>query len=164
MERFMISTFDLPLLGSLVSAGGLVFLFWPPVGMRLKRGAYTKGHRQALTMAAARWLTVGPLCLFFAHTHGADSGYLFGPWRNVLFHVAFLCTCWTATVLRIGRTAETASSVIGQPAPAKAPSTHSLAESVIRTSLKDFANQKRTAEQVSIRAGCSTTSLGSHSR
>ncbi len=102
----MISTFDLTLLGCLVSSGGLAFFAWPSVVMRLTGAGVTDGQRRALMLAAARWLTVGPLCLFLAPTHGADSGYLFDAWGDVLFHLAFLGSCWFATAFRIARTAE----------------------------------------------------------
>jgi hypothetical protein len=101
----MISTFDLTLLGSLVSSGGLAFLAWPSVVMRFRGGGMTDGQRRGLILAAARWLTVGPLCLFLARTHGAESGYLFGPWGDVLFHIAFLGSCWFATAFRITQSA-----------------------------------------------------------
>lgn len=86
----MISTFDLTLLGSLVSAGGLVFL---------RQG-------KSAAIAGARWLTVGALTLFLAYAHGADDGYLFGPWSDVMFHVVFVSACWGATSFRMKQAAE----------------------------------------------------------
>src|SRR5512143_652402 len=86
----MISTFDLTLLGSLVSAGGLVFL---------RQG-------KSAAIAGARWLTVGALTLFLAYAHGANDGYLFGPWSDVMFHVVFVSACWGATSFRMIQAAE----------------------------------------------------------
>jgi hypothetical protein len=104
----MISTFDLTLLGSLVSAGGLVLL---------RRGKWPGQHAIALTpetreqqarstaLAGARWLTVGALTLFIGYAHGETGGYLFGPWADVMFHIAFVSTCWATTVYRINQAA-----------------------------------------------------------
>ncbi|HKY72841.1 MAG TPA: hypothetical protein VJL88_13060 [Nitrospira sp.] len=111
----MISTFDLTLLGSLVSAGGLVLLRqakWPQLDFRRptrgKRGiALTPETREqrvrSTGLAGARWLTVGALTLFVAYAHGEKDGYLFGPWTDVMFHIVFVSTCWAATVSRINR-------------------------------------------------------------
>ncbi|HJT19510.1 MAG TPA: hypothetical protein VJ746_03515 [Nitrospira sp.] len=86
----MISTFDLTLLGGLVSAGGMVFL--------------RQGKSSAV--AGARWLAVGALTLFVAYVHGADDGYLFSPWGDVMFHVFFVSTAWGMTAFRIKQSAE----------------------------------------------------------
>jgi hypothetical protein len=94
----MISTFDLTLLGGLVFAGGLVFL---------RRG-------QSSAVAGGRWMAVGALTLFVAYVHGADDGYLFGPWSDVMFHVFFVSTAWGMTAFRIRRDAE-------RPYPGPAP-------------------------------------------
>lgn len=122
----MISTFDLTLLGALVSAGGLLFLLSAHrlhLGFgRFMRAADQNGPGSGRTgehakhsarMAGVRWLTVGALTLFLAYTHGADEGYLFGPWADVMFHVTLLSACWTATAYRINQAS-------GQPA-AEAP-------------------------------------------
>jgi hypothetical protein len=115
----MLSTFDLTLLGSLVSAGGLAFLGqaqWPHLGWRScneRRSANlvsTFESRDRLerstTIAGSRWLTVGALTLFVAYAHGAEEGYLFNPWGDVLFHVIFVSTCWGATAFRMKQAAE----------------------------------------------------------
>lgn len=113
----MISTFDLTLLGSLVSAGGLAFLGqgrWPQLGRKWLAGRQPahdgwspdRDRRdRSITLAGARWLTVGVLTLFLAYAHGAEEGYLFGPWGDVMFHVIFVSTCWGATTFRMKRTA-----------------------------------------------------------
>lgn len=114
----MISTFDLTLLGSLVSAGGLVFLRqgkWPYFGWsRLKRQQPADmeltpesrdRHERSSAMTGTRWLTVGVLTLFLAYTHGAEEGYLFGPWSDVMFHVIFVASCWGMTAFRMKQTA-----------------------------------------------------------
>jgi hypothetical protein len=115
----MLSTFDLTLLGSLVTAGGLAFLGqakWPHLGWRvfyLRQSASREsasGSRERLerstTIAGARWLTVGALTLFVAYAHGAEEGYLFGPWGDVLFHVIFASSCWGTTAFRMKQAAE----------------------------------------------------------
>ena len=113
----MISTFDLTLLGSLVSAGGLVFLrqgTWPHLsvhslglGKRLELSAERRDqHARSTALAGARWLTVGALTLFVAYAHGAAEGYLFSPWTDVLFHIVFVATCWAATAYRMKQAAE----------------------------------------------------------
>jgi hypothetical protein len=119
----MISTFDLTLLGSLVSVGGLLFLRhgkWPYLGLHglatgkppSKFSAESREHHARSTaLAAARWLTVGALTLFFAYAQGADEGYLFGPWSDVMFHVIFVSACWTATAFRMNRAAEHATAL-----------------------------------------------------
>ncbi|HET7909800.1 MAG TPA: hypothetical protein VFL19_03760 [Nitrospira sp.] len=114
----MISTFDLTLLGTLVSAGGLLFL---RQGKRPHLRLYNLGagkrtielsaegrdhHARATVLAGARWLTVGSLTLFIAYIHGAEEGYLFGLWSDVLFHLVFVVTCWTATAYRMNQAAE----------------------------------------------------------
>lgn len=119
----MISTFDLTLLGSLVSAGGLAFLRqgkWPHLGLdRLGISKRTielsaecrEHHARATALAGTRWLTVGGLTLFIAYVHGAEEGYLFGPWSDVLFHLLFVTTCWAATSYRMNQAAEKAITV-----------------------------------------------------
>jgi hypothetical protein len=119
----MISTFDLTLLGSMVSAGGFLFLRqgkWPYVDVgRLRSGVraveFTRERREHYTrstaLAAARWLTVGLLILFVAYAHGAKEGYLFGLWSDVMFHVAFVSSCWAMTAFRINQAADRASTV-----------------------------------------------------
>ena len=118
----MISTFNLALLGSLVSAGGLVFLRqgkWPHFGSRWLRGrtlpavmtGESRGnHHRSTAVAGARWLTLGALTLFLAYFHGADEGYLFGPWSDVMFHLVFVSTCWGMTAFRIKQAAYQPSS------------------------------------------------------
>ena len=113
----MISTFDLTLLGSLLSAGGLVLLRqgkWPHDDFhRLRRGkraiALTPETREqqarSTALAGARWLTVGALTLFIGYVHGEKDGYLFGPWADVMFHIAFVSACWATTVYRINQAA-----------------------------------------------------------
>lgn len=114
----MISTFDLILLGSLVSVGGLVFLQqakWPHLGWRwLSRRQSTHSGstpesrarlERSTTTAGARWLTLGALTLFLAYAHGAEEGYLFGPWSDVTFHVIFVSTCWGMTAFRMKQAA-----------------------------------------------------------
>jgi hypothetical protein len=118
----MISTFDLTLLGSLVSAGGLAFLTqgkWPHLSSSRRASRRTielpaecrEHHARAAALAAARWLTVGSLTLFIGYVHGADEGYLFGPWGDVLFHLIFVSTCWAATAYRMHQAAEKALTV-----------------------------------------------------
>ena len=121
----MISTFDLTLLGSLVSAGGLLFFRqgkWPhldlPFGKHLLLTTKCREqHARSTALAGARWLTVGALTLFIAYVHGADQGYLFGPWADVMFHLVFVSTCWATTVYRINHTARS----IALSAPAAVP-------------------------------------------
>jgi hypothetical protein len=85
----MISTFDLTLLGGLVCGGGMVFL--------------RQGKSSAV--AGARWLAIGALTLLVAYVHGADDGYFFGPWGDVMFHVLFVSTAWGMTAFRIKQAA-----------------------------------------------------------
>lgn len=111
----MISTFDLTLLGGLVSAGGFVLLRqgkWPHLDFHwLTRGrraiALTPETREqqsrSTALAGARWLTVGALTLFIAYAHGEKDGYLFGPWTDIMFHIVFVSTCWATTVYRINQ-------------------------------------------------------------
>ena len=120
----MISTFDLTLLGSLVSAGGLVFLRqgkWPhlsvhSLGISKESIALSAEGREqyvrATALAGARWLTVGALTLFIAYLHGAEEAYLFGPWTDVIFHVVFVSTCWVTTACRMKQAAERAAMVV----------------------------------------------------
>src|SRR5512146_2754153 len=102
----MISTFDMTLMGSLVTAGGLMFLLqakWPNLGWKQLNGRqYHKSRlapetldklERSVAIAGARWLTVGVLTLFLAYTHGAEEGFLFGPWGDVSFHLIFLSGC-----------------------------------------------------------------------
>jgi hypothetical protein len=122
----MISTFDLTLLGSLVSAGGLVLLRqgkWPYLDFRwLTRGKRAialspetrEQQARSSALAGARWLTVGTLTLFIAYAHGGKDGYLFGPWADVMFHLAFVSTCWATTVYRINQ-----APIIDSTVPAK---------------------------------------------
>jgi hypothetical protein len=116
----MMSTFDLTLLGSLVSAGGLAFLSqgqWPSLsvdslGIGKRPSGLTAEHREhharAAALAGARWLTVGALTLFMAYVQGADEGYLFGPWTDILFHLVFVSTGWVATAYRMNQAVEKA--------------------------------------------------------
>lgn len=114
----MISTFDLILLGSLVSAGGLLFLRqgkWPHLGWSWLYGRQpahsgsTPESRdrweRSTAMAGARWLTLGALTLFLAYAHG-EEGYLFGPWGDVMFHIVFVSAAWGMTAFGIKRAAE----------------------------------------------------------
>ena len=118
----MISTFDLMLLGSLVAAGGLVFVRqgkWPylrvhslGIGRQLGLSAESRDHlTRSMALAGARWLTVGALTLFVAYAHGAHEGYLFDPWTDVIFHLVFVSTCWAATAYRMKQAAEQAATV-----------------------------------------------------
>ena len=115
----MLSTFDLTLLGSLVSVGGLTFLGqakWPHLGWKWynerqspnRKSTYESCDRleRSTAIAGARWLTVGALTLFVAYVHGAEEGYLFSPWGDVLFHVIFVSLCWGTTAFRMKQTAE----------------------------------------------------------
>ena len=123
----MISTFDLTLLGSFVSAGGILFLCrgkQPQFGSRWLTAERSiilseKGreqHERATLLEAARWLTVGALILFIAFLHGAEEGYLFGPWSDVMFHVVFVSTCWATAALRINKRTVTVT-LPASPAP-----------------------------------------------
>lgn len=113
----MISTFDLMLLGGLVSIGGVALLGqhkwayanigWvteakPAAQLTVKD---VEGRARLTALAGARWLTVGALTLFIAYAHGAKEGYLFGPCTDVIFHLAFVSTCWVTTIHRINQTA-----------------------------------------------------------
>jgi len=120
----MISTFDLTLLGSLVSAGGLVFLrhgkwpylSWSSLGIGKRpfelSAESRQQHGRSTALAGARWLTVGVLTLFIAYAHGAEEGYLFGPWSDVMFHVVFVSTSWATAAFRMKQAAERASAVV----------------------------------------------------
>ena len=110
----MISTFDLTLLGSFVSSGGILFLYrgkQPQFGSRRLTAERSiilseerrEQHERASLLEAARWLTVGILTLFVGLLHGAEEGYLFGPWSDVMFHVVFVSTCWATAALRISK-------------------------------------------------------------
>ena len=119
----MISTFDLLLLGGLVSIGGLALLSqrkrahgdidWlieaKPVAELTVNGV--EGRARLTALAGARWLTVGALTLFIAYAHGAEEGYLFGPWTDVIFHLVFVSTCWVTTIYRINQTAQRTATV-----------------------------------------------------
>jgi hypothetical protein len=113
----MISTFDLILLGGLVSLGGLTFLFRAyrprsaasPAGiasavMGTRSTGRNESRHRAEAMAGVRWLTIGALALFVGYTRGSDSGYLFDFWGDLMFHTALLSGCWAATAFRINRT------------------------------------------------------------
>ena len=115
----MISSFDLILLGSLISAGGLVFLqqgkrphfTWRWLNARQAlHGGSTQESRDRLervvTLAGTRWLTVGVLTLFLAYARDGEEGYLLGPWSDLLFHIVFVAGCWGMTALGIKRKAE----------------------------------------------------------
>jgi hypothetical protein len=119
----MISTFDLSLLGGLVSIGGMALVRQGTRGhldaRRLTGGKPAapltgdglQGHARLAALAGARWLTVGALTLFIAYTHGAGEGYFFGPWTDVMFHLVFVSTCWVTTLHRINQTAQRTASV-----------------------------------------------------
>lgn len=120
----MISTFDLTLLGTLVSAGGIVFLRlgkWPHLGSRWLPGHEVKdfrltsesreNHERSTAIAGTRWLTVGALTFFVAYAHGAEEGYFFGPWSDVMFHVIFVAACWGMTAIRIKQAAERSTTM-----------------------------------------------------
>lgn len=122
----MISAFDLMLLGSLVSAGGLVFLRqpeWLHLGRHSHHPVSTPERRdgleRAVRIAGTRWLTVGALSLYVAYVHGAEDGYLFGPWSDVIFHVTFVSTAWAVTAFRIKQSAER---------PPRHPNNHPLSQ------------------------------------
>ena len=112
----MISTFDLFLLGGLISLGGLAFLLraYRPQStgsqldivfavMRSRDTGLNETRQRAEAMAGVRWLTVGVLALFMGYTRGSDSGYLFDFWADLMFHTALLSGCWAATAFRINR-------------------------------------------------------------
>jgi hypothetical protein len=110
----VISTFDLTLLGSLVSTGGILFLCRgkrPQFGSRRRTADRSlilseegsEQHERASLLEAARWLTVCILTLFVGLLHGAEEGYLFDPWSDVMFHVVFVSTCWATAALRINK-------------------------------------------------------------
>jgi hypothetical protein len=113
----MISAFDLMLLGSLVSIGGVALLCQGkcadadvgPAAALTGRGL--EDHARLIALAGARWLTVGVLTLFIAYAHGAEDGYLFGPWTDVMFHLLFVSTCWATTVYRINQTVQRTAMV-----------------------------------------------------
>ena len=119
----MISTYDLMLLGSLVTAGGLALLRqgkWPHLNVHWRSGSkrtieLSAEHRdeyaRSTALAGARWVTVGALTLFIAYVHGAKEGYLFGPWTDVMFHLLFVSTCWATTVYRISQVANRSTAL-----------------------------------------------------
>lgn len=115
----MLSTFDLTLMGSLVSAGGLLFLLqakgpnlaWRPFNERQSahRGSTSESRdrlERSTAITGARWVTVGALTLFVAYSHGAEEGYLFSPFGDVMFHVVFVSACWGMTAYRMKQAAE----------------------------------------------------------
>ena len=51
------------------------------------------------------------LTLFIAYAHGAEEGYLFGPWTDVMFHLIFVSACWATTAFRINQAAERTATV-----------------------------------------------------
>jgi hypothetical protein len=114
----MISTFDLTLLGALVSAGGIMLLRqgkWPHIDVHFSRtilltAESRERHERSTALAGVRWLTVGGMTLLISYVHGADEGYLFGPWADVMFHLVFVSTCLAATLNRIHQTAQRVSS------------------------------------------------------
>ena len=119
----MLSSYDLTLLGSLVSAGGIAFLHqgkwshltvqWFAGGTRTIDLPAQSREQQARStaLAGARWLTVGALTLFIGYVHGAKEGYLFGPWTDVIFHVVFVSSCWATTVYRINQAANRSTAL-----------------------------------------------------
>jgi hypothetical protein len=128
----MISTYDLTLLGTLVSAGGLVFLRQgkcPHLDLHFRKhiiiltAECREERARSRALAGARWLTVGALTLFIAYVHGADNGYLFGPWTDVMFHLVFVSTCWATTVYRINQTAQRSTALSISPAVPHQPAT-----------------------------------------
>lgn len=123
----MISTFDLTLLGGGVSLGGALFLLRAyrdqmldsvfqrsPVGGLFIQGRGERQHFEAI--AGVRWLTVGMLTLFLGYTRGVESGYLFGPWMDVTFHVILISGSWVATASRIN-TLRSRQVITPEPAP-----------------------------------------------
>jgi hypothetical protein len=109
----MISTYDLALLGCLISLGGIGFLFrgYRRHSITSRRAILTgmqngteeihADQRRVEITAGVRWLTVGALILFIGSTRGAESGYIFGLWTDVPFHVGLLSVCWFATLYRL---------------------------------------------------------------
>ena len=123
----MISTFDLTLLGSCVLLGGALFLLRAyrdqlldsvfqrsPVAGLFIQDRDERQHSEAI--AGVRWLTVGALTLFLGYTRGAESGYLFGPWMDVTFHVILISGCWVVTAYRI-KTLRSRQVITPEPAP-----------------------------------------------
>ncbi len=107
----MISTFDLTLLGMLVSIGGLLFLQqgrWPELGGRwlTSTGESRERLERSAALAGIRWLTLGALTLLLAYAKGAEEGYLFSPLGDVLFHIVFVPLCWGMTAFKIKQSAE----------------------------------------------------------
>ena len=117
----MMSTFDLILLGSLISLGGISFLFrayWgPSIRARTRVTKRHEGAHRAEVLAAGRWLTIGALAFFIGYTRGADTGYLIGLWSDVIFHAVLLSGCWAATVFRINRAGGGATTSASPCAP-----------------------------------------------
>lgn len=115
-----ISAFDLFVLGTLVSLGGMLFLakaYWrpsvpegmaeiPPGGpnpVLLRREFLRHSH----TTAGVRWLTIGTIAFFLGATRGNETGYFFGPWTDIFLHGAVLSLSWLVTAARTnGRSRE----------------------------------------------------------
>jgi len=123
----MISSFDLMLLGGLVSIGGMALLSQGK-SAHVDVGWLTRvkpadeltvrddeNHARLTALAGTRWLTVGALTLFIAYAHGAEEGYLFGPWTDVMFHLVFVSTCWVTTLYRINQAAQRTAVVCTRP-------------------------------------------------
>ncbi len=108
-----ISAFDLFVLGTLVSLGGMLFLaraYWRaslPEGaadpmlaghnpVRLRNEILQHSH----TKAAVRWLTIGAIAFILGATRGSETGYLFGPWSDIFAHAAVLSLSWVVTASR----------------------------------------------------------------
>lgn len=144
----MLSTFDLILLGTLVSVGGLAFLHrrerapidWKWLNARSSPHLEVSPEDRdkldrAATLAGTRWLTVGVLTFLLGYTQGADEGYLLGPWSDVLFHVIFVAGCWAMTAYGIGRKVDAATGRAKDRTNASPISTASLHDSPpLRTS------------------------------
>ena len=137
----MISAFDLILLGSLVSLGGLLFLFRTyrsrstgsplhivSTAMQGSAGNLHERRERAETMAGVRWLTVGALALFVGYTRGSDSGYLFDFWSDLAFHTALLSGCWAATVFRINRASGSATAATAPATPVSSTTAQAIPE------------------------------------
>ncbi len=131
----MISTYDLVLLGSLISLGGVGFLFrgYRSSSIAWRRGGDSNGKSsedrqdnrgRAESVAGVRWLTVGALTLFIGYTRGAESGYLFGPWTDILFHVGLLSVCWAATVSRLQKPRARMRKSLPRSTPATVAANH----------------------------------------
>jgi hypothetical protein len=126
----MISTYDLVLLGLLISLGGIAFLFRAYRRQSINSRRHTTfdnmqkisedfhgDHHRAEFTAGVRWLTLGALTLFIGYTRGAESGYIFGLWTDILFHVGLLSVCWFATFYRLKYVPER-RKLVASPLPA----------------------------------------------